>query len=338
MGKYVENDPAKNETIVKTATEAINTEENQTQKKKKKILLIVALIVFLIIAALVIVFIAGNVNAHYELLTEENEDGTYTVTGIDYRSGIFGDDESILRIPAEINGKKVTAVNFQGTFYQFTDTIKTVIVPEGVTTIGEGCFTPYDIQEITLPRSVTLIGNGFVGCGAKLNFDGNDYYEFKGQCLIDKQTNTIINGFNGAVIPEDVTVIGVNAFVGYSEPGNLDFSHIKTIENSAFYGCGAGEIDLSHVTYIGDSAFASSNITSVKLAAGASIGESAFAESKLSVLHFCGALSAWGLDAFSRCSIPDVYFDGDMIQFQASFDLNKFNGLVVHCTDGDITL
>lgn len=338
MGKYVENDSAKNETIEKTVTEAIN-KNNETQKKKKKIPLIVALlIVFLIIVALVIVFIAGNVNAHYELLTEENEDGTYTVTGIDHRFGIFGDDESILRIPAEINGKKVTAVDFQGSFYQFTDTIKTVIVPEGVTTIGEGCFTPYDIQEITLPRSVTLIGNGFVGCGAKLNFDGNDYYEFKGQCLIDKQTNTIINGFNGAIIPGDVTVIGVNAFVGYSEPDNLDFSHIKTIEDSAFYGCGAGEIDLSHVTYIGNSAFARSNITSVKLAAGASIGEYAFAESKLSVVHFCGALSAWGLDAFSSCSIPDVYFDGDMLQFQASFDLNKFRNLVVHCTDGDITL
>ncbi len=90
----------------------------------------------------------------------ELEDGTLEIIG-------YSGDESDLVIPAEINGKKVTAIASEA--FQFCDNLQSVTIPYGVTTIGEDAFYGcLFLESVTIPESVTSIGNSaFFDCWIK---------------------------------------------------------------------------------------------------------------------------------------------------------------------------
>ncbi len=167
-----------------------------------------------------------------------NEDGTCTVIGL----GTCTD--SVLRIPAEHEGQRVTGIGDYA--FEGCGGIEWVTLPEGMTDIGNSAFQNCDgLTGISLPESLTDIHQGafshcavltevfipvgvtfihedaFPGCGGLTHFSvdpNNEFYTDRDGVLFDESGTCLIQypaGREESVyhIPEDVTRIRSNAFV-----------------------------------------------------------------------------------------------------------------------------
>jgi hypothetical protein len=149
-------------------------------------------------------------------------------------------------IPAEIEGIPVRVIGSHA--FQNLN-ITEVVIPNSVTTIGEGAFNECDsLTSITIPNSVTTIGEG----------------AFRGYTSLASIT-----------IPNSVTTIGEGAFSGCGSLASITIPNsVTTIGNYAFYRCSSlTSITIPNsVTRIGRSAFNEcSSLTSVVLEEGANI-------------------------------------------------------------------
>ncbi len=138
-----------------------------------------------------------------------------------------------------------------------------ITIPEGVKTIDDrafaGCST---FTTISLPTSVTKIGNdAFFGCTSVLSVNVaplNAVYTSVNNCLINKETQTLLLGCTNGVIPSGVTTIADNAFYMRKALTSIVVPEgVTTIGDSAFFMCeGATTIILpKSLTEIGDYAF-----------------------------------------------------------------------------------
>ena len=173
--------------------------------------------------------------------------------------------ETEVVVPEELGGYPVTAIGF-GAFNSFRlervqlpETVKVIEdyafswcfalreinFPEGLTSIGLGAFESCALESIHLPASVTEIGDyAFSDCSDTLRSitvaDGNPAFEAKGNCLIDKETKTLLLGCASSVIPEGVSAIGKNAFIGCSGLKRIALPNgVKWIGECAFADCEA---------------------------------------------------------------------------------------------------
>lgn len=127
--------------------------------------------------------------------------------------------------------------------YLGEDHIGTIILPEGLTRIGNYAFCGFHgLERVTIPRGVTTIGeNAFWNC-------------------------TSLRSVN---IPNGVTEIGYGAFAGCESLTSVAVpSSVKTIGEYAFYDCGSltSAIIYEGVKRIGGGAFAGcENLTSVTI-------------------------------------------------------------------------
>jgi len=162
-------------------------------------------------------------------------------------------------IPATINGLPVIDIgnSFSGS------AITEITIPNSVTIIGNGAFQDCrQLVKITIPNSVTSIGNAAF------------WYCFS---LAD------------ITIPNSVSSIGWGAFVGAKITNLIIPNSVSTIEGNAFGSC----LELttvtisSGVTYIGDSAFAHCG--------------------KLQKVYFLGNTPSKGTAIFSQ-STPTIYY------------------------------
>ena len=169
-----------------------------------------------------------------------------------------------------------------------TDLIKTVVIEEGVTSIGDYAFfdcsglTSIEIPNsvtsigyaafrdctgltsIEIPNSVTSIGSyAFYKCSGLTSIvvDGNNTkYDSRENCnaIIETETNTLIQGCKNTVIPNSVTSIGSSAFWDCSGLTSIVIPNsVTSIRNYAFEDCtGLTSIEIPNsVTSIGRSAF-----------------------------------------------------------------------------------
>ena len=197
--------------------------------------------------------------------------------------GVFGYCKALtdINIPAGVT--KIGKEAFEG-----CSALTEITVPEGVTELGESAFNMcIALKSMSLPESVTKIGSwAFNHCDSLMHFEinkNNGVYQSTGNCLIKKETKTLIKGFNCSVIPDDgsVTVISSSAFcdcTGLTEitiPGCVTDiggeafrecealervsigNGVKNIGDTAFYGCTSiNEVTLpDSVTSIGAGAF-----------------------------------------------------------------------------------
>lgn len=155
--------------------------------------------------------------------------------------------------------------------FALCEKLKSVIVSHGVTTLShfafQGC---YELEYIMLPETVLEIGEGSLttGCSkTRIIVDArNPRYYVQSNCLIDKNTSSIVAGFLNEegflVIPDtpNVTSIGPWAFEG-QDAENYDIipSNIKSIGKCAFSNCYFSIVLPNTLTYIGSYAFSGSN-------------------------------------------------------------------------------
>ncbi len=126
--------------------------------------------------------------------------------------------------------------------------LKHVSFPSTLTNIEHDAFAYCTaLQEINIPSSVISIGvwdigvyNPFRGTSSVVSIsvdDGNPVYYSEGNCIISRDTRTIISGCKKSVIPNDVVEIGNHAFEsGVSGALHLPAS-VTNIQEAAFYNC-----------------------------------------------------------------------------------------------------
>ena len=174
-----------------------------------------------------------------------SDDGTLTISA-DFSGSWIGDypwysyQESIKKV---IINEGVTSIGYQA-FYGCSS-LTSINIPEGVTSIGSGAFSRCSsLTSINIPESVTSIGYGaFAGCSSLTSIkvdENNAKYDSRDNCnaIIKTESNTLIAGCQNTIIPESVTSIGEAAFEGCSSLTSINIPESVTfIGYVAFYYC-----------------------------------------------------------------------------------------------------
>ena len=120
------------------------------------------------------------------------------------------------------DGRAADADGFEiedGVLKKYTGTDAEVIIPEGVTSIGENAFLGCEsLKSVIISKEVENIGICSFGmCGNLASIkveEGNGVYDSRGDCnaVIETKNNTLIIGCKNTIIPKGVANIGDCAF------------------------------------------------------------------------------------------------------------------------------
>ena len=143
--------------------------------------------------------------------------------------------------------------------------LTSVTIPNSVMSIGnEAFYRCYDLTSIEIPNSVTSIGDeAFSRCSGLTSINvesGNTAYDSRNNCnaIIETATNTLIQGCQNTIIPNNVTSIGASAFEECSALTSITIPDgVTSIGDRAFSDCSAlTSITIPNsVTSIGEWAF-----------------------------------------------------------------------------------
>ena len=228
------------------------------------------------------IYESGMPTTYYAVFEEANNDLAYYTANSEGKVGVNSCSAGVVDIiiPSIVSREgsvyTVTTIGAQPqTRAQFgdglfSDTLKTIVLPETLITIGSGVFKECNnlssinledcvclieigiqafdgcssLKEVTIPKSVESIKTyAFSNCSGleKLTVEsGNNVYHSEGNCIIETATNRLVFGCKNSIIPSYITSIG-NAFWGCSGlTGELDLSNctnLTSIGVSAFNGC-----------------------------------------------------------------------------------------------------
>lgn len=221
--------------------------------------------------------------------------GGYSIT--DY----IGTNE-VLHIPSTYNGSPVVSLGNQA--FRDCNTLVEVVIPEGITTIGEFCFYMLDnLKKVYIPASVTVINkDGFTRCVAltdvifaensNLSTIGNMAFSECSSLVSISLPNSVVNfgssifhrcsALENVVLPENITALPDGMFSDcISLKEFIVPATVTSIGSDVFYRCEnlAAVGGISNVTSIGDGAFYDCNsIREITLPnCLTSIGKEAFA-------------------------------------------------------------
>lgn len=169
----------------------------------------------------------------------------YVENGIIYendtKTKIFGSKKDISNILIIPNG--VTSIG-NGAFNGCKH-LTSVIIPDSVKSIGDYAFSNcFSLASITIPASVTQISNtAFYFCYklTNISIDKNNLgYDSRNDCnaIIETATNTLIIGCKNTIIPDSITSIGDEAFFYCTGLTSIAIpDSIISIGDSAFECC-----------------------------------------------------------------------------------------------------
>lgn len=214
----------------------------------------------------------------------ENDDGTITITG-----GTIVTPK--LKIPAELDGKKVSAIG--NSAFLFQSFITDLVIPEGVKSLDWYCFnTCENLETVTLPDSLEFIDSwAFERCSRlkTINVPAN-VTRINGGAFAQNSSMTSITcdpanknyvSVNGVLFTKDMKELV--AYPGGIQGGYTVPATVNHIGDAAFYGA----LGLDSVTILGNLDF---------------IGFEAFAEcSKLTDVAIRDGVNYVGYWAFRGC-------------------------------------
>ncbi len=151
-------------------------------------------------------------------------------------------------------GNGIVEVTYSGNYAsQKNEYTGSVVIPDSVTyndytysvsKIGDEAFAYSSIHSITIPKSVTEIGNEpFAGCNNLFLItvdDGNAVYDSRNNCnaIIETTSNKLIQGCRKTTIPNSIIEIGGAAFSNYTWLTSFEIPNsVKIISDDAFWDC-----------------------------------------------------------------------------------------------------
>jgi len=176
-------------------------------------------------------------NAAYTYILKD--DGTVSLIDYSWADHVNGND---LRVPATIDGYAVTEIA-ANCFAKHDDhtRIATLVIPEGIETIGRLAFYDITINHISVPKSVVNIDEGaFASMFTTISVDkNNSFYTAVGNGLYHKPSKSLIAlAHEDASILDGITRIGAYACYmveGDEENQYLIPSTVMQIGDHAFY-------------------------------------------------------------------------------------------------------
>ena len=242
-------------------------------------------------------------------------DFEYEINGDEVTITKYTGSDSDIAIPDTIEGKKVTKLssNSENTIFANQGTIKNVIIPDSVKTIGAYTFySCRNLETVEIPNSVETIED----------------FAFQ-YCL----------GLLYINIPDSVTNIETGAF-SHTGLSSIEIPNsVKNIGTAAFYFNSVLERVTIHGsdTIIGDNAFRECNfLTDVTLSDGiTSIGDGAFAECpKLTSIEIPNSVTSIGAKAFMSCGELESITIPDSVSSIGTDAFDLCNSLTLKCKSG----
>jgi len=180
--------------------------------------------------------ISSKAFQHQTGLTEVQMPATLTAIDIDAFSGCT--NLKSITFPENSELKEIKRSAFQDT------ALENIQLPESLEDLEIQAFYGSKIESITIPASVTTIGEGVFGASLKSIeiAEGNTNFKMIGNCLIDIVNHVLIKGFNNSIIPNDgsIKTIGNFAF-DYMDEFSCEFipEGVERIGIYTFRGCKA---------------------------------------------------------------------------------------------------
>ena len=220
-------------------------------------------------------------------------------------------------------------------WYDSCDAISSVVMEEGVTSVGSGAFyNCSSLASVTIPEGVARIGGyAFYGCNSLTGIVIPE-----GVTAIDDGAFSFCSSLTGIEIPAGVTAIGAYTFYGSGSLASVVIPEgVVTIGNSAFTHCGSltGVALPESVTGIGDLAFGfCSSLTGMTLPEGVTdIGDFAFESCfSLTSVTIPEGVTSIGNAVFYNCSsLTDVTIPESVTSIGdwAFSDCSSLTGIVI---------
>lgn len=202
---------------------------------------------------------------------------------------------------ATINSNSI--INNYNVVKIFNNTVNTFIIGDDVTSIGTGSFSEGSFNSISIPNSVTSIGNkAFYSCNHLQDVTLPESVNGIGESAFEKSAVKTIT------IPNNVSCIKRRTFYGCKNLSSIIIPNsVKTIEESVFYGCSSlPSINIpTSITDIGNSAFHDcTGLTSVIIPNNVTvINNSVFYNcTGLTSISIPNSVTSIGSSAFSNCT------------------------------------
>lgn len=270
-----------------------------------------------------------------------------------YVKSVSGVTDEVIYIDSVFNGCPVTGII--KTAFKDCKTLKKVVIPNGITSIGENAFSGSALAEITLPESVTSIDKtAFDGCANSIyKEEGNAYYlgnETNSFLWLIKAKNTAITE---CTINEDCKHICYGAFDDCSNLTVINYNAINCADMIGGVFATSDKNGKDVTVKIGKDVkripsyvfYFVQTLTKVEFESGSaleSVGDYAFFNCiKITSIDIPASVNSIGDYVFYRCTaLKTINFGGTMEQWNAVAKGENWNVYMseykIVCTDGEI--